>query len=115
MARRSHRLRPAARNRERLYADAFLRTGRPDGAKGKARPGAFARRVPALVRARQPKERRRDRGLWALVDARPGARAERADARFRLSVGRNATAMRLDNRRVYQVPSRQPALAKPRG
>ena len=29
--------------------------------------------------------------------------------------GGTLTAMRLDSRRVYQVPSRQPALAKPRG
>src|SRR5438874_3761636 len=108
MARRSHRLRPAARNRERLYADAFLRTGRPDGAKGKARPGAFARRVPALVRHdnRKSADVTVVCGHWSTLDLELAPNVLMLDSGCLW--GGTLTAVRLDDRRVFQVPSRQP-------
>ena len=53
-------------------------------------PAAHARRLPAVVRASGAAQRRRHRRVRPLVDARPAARAQRADARLGVPVGRHA-------------------------
>ena len=77
-------------------------------------PRICAGGIPALVRARHRRSARRDDRLRPLVDARPRADAERADARFGLLVGRYAyrdPACRTGA--CIQVPSRQPVQPKP--
>ena len=55
LARRPRRARPAARDRQRLHADALLHGRRDDGIPRKARAGVRARRIPAVVRASGPR------------------------------------------------------------
>ena len=87
------------------------------GVPREARARQHARRLRAVVRARRAAKSRTCVvvcGHWSTLDLTLDA--ERADARFRLPVGRRADRRSaLPTRRVYQVPSRQPVQPKPFG
>ena len=90
VAQRPRRLRPPARDRQRVHAIALLHGGRPDGIPRKARAAVHAAGFQALVRARNARIVLRERRLRSLVDARADARAARDDARLGMPVGRSA-------------------------
>ena len=84
-------LRPPARDRQRVHAAALLHRRRHDGVPREARARAARRTASARGSSIRTARSARDDGrLRPLVDARTDARAERADARLGLPVGRHA-------------------------
>ena len=103
-------------DRQRLHAAALLHRRRRDGVQGEARAAHGARGLPSVVRARAPRVGAASTivcGHWSTLELKLAPNLLMLDSGCLW--GGTLTAIRLDDRRVYQVPGRAPVTPKPFG